>query len=213
MFGFVVKHRGGWPVSWMCDALGVSRSGFHARLTRPRSNRSICDEELSAAIRASFLRSDRTYGTRRVWHDLLEEGYFCGLHCAERLMRQAAFRARPKRRQPPKDEGTRSIIAANVLEREFDADGPNQKWVADFNQCREHRQNPLPIQSLPCPQQIVNMAQDLLVIKFGRHARVLRNPLCNRVERAAGKVRRAIQANDISLTICRNLGQKIFGQP
>ena len=47
-------------------------------------------------------------------------------------MRQAAFRARPKRRQPPKDQGTRSVIAANVLEREFEADGPNQKWVADF---------------------------------------------------------------------------------
>ncbi len=132
MFGFVAKQRGIWPVSWMCDALGVSRSGFHAWLTRSRSDRSIRDEELSAAIRASFLRSDRTYGARRVWHDLLEEGYSCGLHCVERLMRQAAFRARPKRRQPPKDEGTRSIIAANVLERECDANGPNQKWVADF---------------------------------------------------------------------------------
>ena len=49
-----------------------------------------------------------------------------------RLMRQAAFKARPKRRQPPKDKGMRSVIAANGLEREFDADGPNQKWVADF---------------------------------------------------------------------------------
>lgn len=72
MFGFVAKHRGIWPVSWMCDALGVSRSGFHAWLMRPRSDRSVRDEELLAAIRASFLRSDRTYGARRVWHDLLE---------------------------------------------------------------------------------------------------------------------------------------------
>ena len=93
MFGFVAKHRGVWPpsrqiwlcqiacraaVSWICDALAVSRSGYHAWLTRPRSGRSIRDEDLSAAIRASFLRSDRTYGARRVWHDLLEEGYSCG---------------------------------------------------------------------------------------------------------------------------------------
>lgn len=132
MFGFVAKHRGVWPVSWKCDAHGVSRSGFHAWLTRPRSGRSIRDEELLAAVRTSFLRSDRTYGARRVCHDLLEEGHACGLHCVERLMRQAAFRARPKRQQPPKDQGTRSVIAANVLEREFEADGPNQKWVADF---------------------------------------------------------------------------------
>ena len=114
----------------------VSRSGYHACLTRPRSDRSIRDEDLSAAIRSSFLRSDRTYGARRIWHDLLEEGYSCGLHCVERLMRQAAFKARPKRRQPPKDRGVRSVIAANVLEREFDADGPNQKWVADVTYVR-----------------------------------------------------------------------------
>ena len=37
MFGFIAKHRGIWPVSWMCGALGVSRSGFHAWLTRPPS--------------------------------------------------------------------------------------------------------------------------------------------------------------------------------
>ena len=72
MVGFVAKHRGVWPVSWMCDALGVSRSGFHAWLTRPRSDRSIRDEELSSAIHASFLRSGRTYDARRVWRDLPE---------------------------------------------------------------------------------------------------------------------------------------------
>ncbi len=87
---------------------------------------------MSVAIRTSFLRSDRTYAAQRKWHDLLEDGYSCGLHCVERLMRQAALRVRPKRRQPPKDQGMRSVIAANVLEREFEADGPNKKWVADY---------------------------------------------------------------------------------
>ena len=132
MFGFVAKHRGVWPVSWMCDALGVSRSGFHAWLTRPRSTRAMQDELLGAAVRASFARSDRTYGARRVWHDVLAEGFECGLHGIERLMQMNALRARPRRRQLPKDVGERSIIAPNVLEREFEADGPNQKWVADF---------------------------------------------------------------------------------
>jgi len=132
MFGFVAKHRGVWPVSWMCDALGVSRSGFHAWLTRPRSARAMQDELLGAAVRASFARSDRTYGARRVWHDVLAEGFNCGLHGIERLMQMNALRARPRRRQLPKDVGERSIIAPNVLEREFEAKGPNQKWVADF---------------------------------------------------------------------------------
>ena len=33
-FAFIAKHRGIWPVSWLCGALGVSRSGFHAWLAR-----------------------------------------------------------------------------------------------------------------------------------------------------------------------------------
>ena len=38
-FGFIAKHRGIWPVRWLCEALGVSRSGFHAWLNRPPSAR------------------------------------------------------------------------------------------------------------------------------------------------------------------------------
>ena len=77
-FGFVAKHREIWPAEWLCGALGVSRGGFYAWLTRPRSQRSRSDEELGAKVRASFLASDRTYGARRVWHDMLAEGVSCG---------------------------------------------------------------------------------------------------------------------------------------
>ena len=59
-FSFIAKHRGIWPAEWMCGALGVSRGGFYAWLTRPRSERSRSDEELGAKVRASFLASDRT---------------------------------------------------------------------------------------------------------------------------------------------------------
>ena len=79
-FGFIAKHRGIWPADWLCEAFGVSRGGFYAWLTRPRSRRSRSDEELGAQVRASFLASDRTYGARRVWHDMLAEGIPCGLH-------------------------------------------------------------------------------------------------------------------------------------
>jgi putative transposase len=131
-FGFVAKHRGAWPVNLMCEALGVSRSGYYAWLSRPRSQRSLEDEQLSAHVRHSFIGSDRTYGARRVWHDVLALGRRCGLHRIERLMRIQALRARPRRRGLPKDRGERSAIADNVLDRQFQADMPNQKWVADF---------------------------------------------------------------------------------
>lgn len=131
-FGFVAKHRGAWPVNLLCEALGVSRSGFYAWVARPRSQRSLDDEQLGAQVRQSFMASDRTYGARRVWHDVLALGQRCGLHRIERLMRAQALRARPRRRGLPKDHGERSAIAANVLDRQFQADAPNQKWVADF---------------------------------------------------------------------------------
>jgi putative transposase len=89
---------------------------------------------LGAKIRASFKASDRTYGARRVWHDLLAAGMECGLHAIERLMRCNGLRARPRRRRLPIDIGDRpaAAISANVLERQFEAPAPNRKWVADF---------------------------------------------------------------------------------
>jgi putative transposase len=133
-FGFIAKHRGIWPAEWLCGALGVSRGGFYAWLTRPRSRRSRSDEELGARVRASFLASDRTYGARRVWHDMLAEAVSCGLHRIERLMRLQALKARPRRRRLPPDLGERQVaaVAANVLDRTFAAPAPNRKWIADF---------------------------------------------------------------------------------
>lgn len=83
-------------------------------------------------VRASFAASDRTYGARRIWHNVLAEGISCGLHRIERLTRENALRARPRRRGLPTDDGKRSIISPNILDRQFEADRPNQKWIADF---------------------------------------------------------------------------------
>ena len=132
MFGFVAKHRGIWPVSWMCDALGVSRSGFHAWLTRPRSHRSVRDEHVGALVKASFLRSDRTYGARRVWHDVLAEGVDCGLHAVERLMRLQGLRARQggdvfRRIRATERSSLRTSSTAHSMPT-----GRTEKWVADF---------------------------------------------------------------------------------
>src|SRR5512132_1680132 len=133
-FSFIAKHRGVWPAGWLCEALGVSRGGFYAWLTRPRSQRSRSDEELGAKVRTSFVASDRTYGARRVWKDMLAEGLSCGLHRIERLMRLQALKARPRRRRLPPDLGERqaTAVAPNVLDRSFDASAPNRKWIADF---------------------------------------------------------------------------------
>jgi putative transposase len=77
------------------------------------------------------MKPTRTYGARRIWCEVLEAGFSCGLHKIERLMRA---RARRRRRALPKDDGehSASAIAPNVLDRQFTADQPNRKWIADF---------------------------------------------------------------------------------
>jgi putative transposase len=133
-FVFIAKHRNIWPVAWLCNAMGVSRSGFHAWLNRSPSARFRSDETVGQQVKASFLASDRTYGARRVWRDLLADGVKAGLHRIERLMRLQALRARPRRRRLPSDKGDRQIanVPANLLDRQFVAERPNQKWIADF---------------------------------------------------------------------------------
>ncbi|MHC2575303.1 transposase InsO family protein [Bradyrhizobium diazoefficiens] len=126
-FAFVAKHRTIWPAAWLCDALGVSRSGFHAWLNRSPSARSRSDQALGGKVKASFVASDRTYGARGVWRDLLADGADCGLHRIERLMRLQGLRARPRRRRLPKDDGDRQLetVPANLLDRQFAAERPS----------------------------------------------------------------------------------------
>ena len=133
-FAFIAKHRSIWPVIWLCNALDVSRSGFHAWINRKPAKRTLENEVIARVVRQSFVTSDRTYGARRVWHDVLAEGFNCGLHRIERLMQANALKARPRRRYLPPDTGPRmvSAIAPNVLDRQFYASVPNKKWIADF---------------------------------------------------------------------------------
>jgi len=118
----------------MCRMLQVSHGGFYEWRDRGPSSRSVENARLTGLIRTSFLESDRTYGSPRVWRDLTDWGARCSENRTARLMKAASLQARLKRRRRPTDEGLRPehTIAPNVLERAFAADGPNRKWVADF---------------------------------------------------------------------------------
>lgn len=122
----------------MCGVLGVSRSGFYEWLNRQPSRRAREDQRLLGLIRMSFAQSDSTYGSPRVWDDLTEWGERCSCKRVARLMRASGLRARIRRLRPPADGGIRPehCIAPNVLGRQFEAAGPNQKWVADFTYIR-----------------------------------------------------------------------------
>lgn len=133
-YAFIARHRPIWPVSRMCRLLRVSRSGFHEWHERAPSARAIEDERLTGRIRTFHSLSGRTYGSPRVWRDLREAGERIGENQVARLMRRAGIKALRRSKRRPVDEGVRPecAIAANVLERDFEAPAPNQRWVADF---------------------------------------------------------------------------------
>ena len=118
----------------MCRMLDVSHSGFYEWFGRGPSARSQEDTRLTRSIRQSFELSDRTYGSPRIWHDLRATGERCGHNRVARLMRVAQLKARSRRRRLPGDDSQRleHNIAENRLQREFEVDSPNKKWVADF---------------------------------------------------------------------------------
>jgi len=133
-YAFVARHRPVWPVSRMCRLLCVSRSGFHEWHERAPSARAVEDERLTARIRSFHLLSNRSYGSPRIWRDLVEGGERVGENRVARLMHRAGIEALRRRKRRPVDEGARPecAIAANMLGRDFEAGAPNQKWVADF---------------------------------------------------------------------------------
>jgi putative transposase len=133
-YAFMARHVRLWPLAWQCAALGVSRSGYYEWRTRDESSRARHTREIVAAIRASFTMSDRTYGSPRIWRELRAQGLEVGRHRVERLMQQNKLVARARRRRWPKDGGERPThaLAPNLLDRQFEAPGPNQRWTADF---------------------------------------------------------------------------------
>lgn len=78
VFRFIAVEKTSYPISLMCRVLGVSRSGFHAWEQRPPSARALADEALTARIRVMYARSRDSYGARRIYLDLRDEGVRLG---------------------------------------------------------------------------------------------------------------------------------------
>ena len=133
-YGFIARYRTVWPVRVMCRVMTVSAIGYYDWAARSPSQRSKTNARLTTRIRESFAASVRTYGSPRVWRDLQDWGEDCSENRVARLMQAAQLKARSKRRRLPGDSGQRPEhgIAANILDRQFEAAEPNQRWVADF---------------------------------------------------------------------------------
>lgn len=136
-FAFIQTENAFGSVTWMCDRLGVSTSGYYAWCKRAPSKRAIKDAALKVCIRASFDESRKTYGSPRVLEDLREHGEHVGRNRVIRLMQAVGLRARARKRfKCTTNSEHDQPVAPNVLERKFEADAPNQRWVGDTTEMR-----------------------------------------------------------------------------
>ena len=132
-FQFIADHRDEFPVRRMCKVLDVSRSGYYAWRGRPRSKREMANQQLYKKIKAVYNESHKTYGSPRIYEVLKQQGIACSENRVARLMRLRGLRAKKTKRFKTTTKRDKAARAApNLLERDFSADRPNQKWVTDI---------------------------------------------------------------------------------
>ena len=118
----------------MCWMLEVSKSGYYAWQKRPESKRSKERKALSQKIKTIHENSRRTYGSARIHACLLEAKESCSRPRVAGIMRELGLEGKRKGkiRHKTTDSTHAHAIAENRLERNFSAEKPNQKWVADL---------------------------------------------------------------------------------
>lgn len=126
-------HQAEHAAATMARLLGVSTSGYYAWLDRPPSARAIHDAELSELIANIHRESRGTYGVPRVHAELADQGVRVGRKRVARLMSGAGLEGVSRRRKHRTTRRSGADSAApDLLERDFGATGPDQKWVADI---------------------------------------------------------------------------------
>jgi putative transposase len=137
-FQFIAAEKANYPVALMCELLGVSRTGFHAWQVRPPSDRELADAFLTDKVGAIHAASDGTYGAPRIHAELREAwGIRVATKRVARLMAAAGLQGVPvprRTRTTVRLPGLR--VAADLVERDFNPDGPNQTWAADITYIR-----------------------------------------------------------------------------
>ncbi len=133
-FRFVEENRGGVSTDRLCQIMDVSPRGFRAFRSRPMSQSQRTDMVLLAHIREQHRLSLGSYGRPRMTEELKELGFDIGHRRVGRIMRQNSISVvRTHKHKVTTDSNHKFNIAPNLLNRNFSADLPNEKWVVDIS--------------------------------------------------------------------------------
>lgn len=134
IYQFLADHESEFRIERMCRVLGIGRSGYYAWRSRPTSPRVQADEVLLAKIQQVHRISRETYGSPRIHAALQQQGVKCGRKRVARLMRLHRLSGRKRQKRHPvttqRDAGVQP--APNLLNQDFSASAPNQKWASDI---------------------------------------------------------------------------------
>jgi putative transposase len=135
---YVEVRRDVFGVEPICRVLGVPVSTHYARRSRKPSRRELADLELLGEIEAARSGYRRVYGARKTWLELRRRGVNVGRDQVARVMRAHGIEGKRrggKRRTTIPDEAAVER-ARDLLQRDFAASGPNEKWVCDITYLR-----------------------------------------------------------------------------
>jgi putative transposase len=132
-FELVDAQKALFPVCFMCEQLGVSRSGYYAWKKRPEFERHRSDRALAEVVSAVHRDSSGTYGSPRVHAELRARGQRVSRKRVARVMGEQGLAARRRRRfVATTDSRHQQPVAPNALERRFTPGQPNSTWVTDI---------------------------------------------------------------------------------
>ena len=132
-YALIRRHEGQHAIALMCDLLSVSRSGYYEWRDRPTPPRTKADESLLQAIQRIYHGHKGRAGSPRITWALCHEGWRAGKNRVARLMRQNALRAKAARTFAAATHSDHNLpVAPNLLNQDFSAQRPNQKWVSDI---------------------------------------------------------------------------------
>lgn len=135
-YAWIRKHQDSFPIALMCELLKVSRSGYYASIDRPLSQRAKRTARIRQAVREIFDENHAIYGPAKIAETLKEPSSLetACRNTVARAMKEMSLKSRVSKAFTPtttkSDPSKRP--AANVLDRDFDAERPNQKWVTDI---------------------------------------------------------------------------------
>lgn len=129
----VISLKADHPLDLLLDAAGLARSTYfyhRLRLARPDPR-----ARLKTAINDAFTEAKGRYGHRRIHLELVKCGWQVAKKTVLKLMREMGLLCRVRRRRRYNSfKGENGQIAPNLLDRDFNADEPNQKWVTDVTE-------------------------------------------------------------------------------